>query len=54
MTLENKLEFDLDCWKDISTECKDIISRLLDKSPKTRITLEQALKHKWFASLDIN
>ena len=54
MTLENQLEFDLDCWKEISNDCKDIISKLLDKDPKKRITLDAALKHKSFSGLDIN
>mgnify|MGYP006096514359 CR=1 FL=1 len=43
MTLENKLEFDLPCWENISVDCKDIINRLLDKDPNTRITLDKAL-----------
>ena len=54
MTLENKLEFDLPCWNNISEDCKDIINRLLDKDPKTRITLDKALSHKWFKDLNIN
>lgn len=54
MTLENKLEFDLECWKDISRECKDLIGSLLHKDANARITLDNALKHKWFANLDIN
>lgn len=54
MTLENKLEFDLPCWSNISDDCKDIINRLLDKDPKTRITLDKALSHKWFKDLNIN
>ena len=54
MTLENKLEFDLPCWENISADCKDIINRLLDKDPKTRITLDKALQHKWFSNLNIN
>ena len=53
MTLENKLEFDLPCWENISADCKDIINRLLDKDPKTRITLDKALSHKWFSNLNI-
>ena len=31
MTLENKLEFDLPCWKQISSECKDLIMKVLIK-----------------------
>jgi serine/threonine protein kinase len=52
MTLENKLEFDLPCWENISVDCKDIINRLLDKDPNTRITLDKALSHKWFKNLN--
>ena len=54
MTLENKLEYDLPCWTNISAECKDLLTRLLHKDPKKRITLEDALKHKWFNGIDLN
>jgi calcium-dependent protein kinase len=32
----------------ISPQAKNLISRLLDKDPNTRISAEQALKHDWF------
>ena len=54
MTLENKLEFDLACWNTISDACKDILTRLLAKDPLKRISLDQALKHKWFNGIDLN
>jgi serine/threonine protein kinase len=48
-----EVEFDKD-WTSISKECKDLIKKLLMKNPKERITLENALQHEWFNSLDIN
>jgi serine/threonine protein kinase len=50
MTLEDKLVFDLDCWKNISSDAKDLISKLLLKDAKARITLDEALDHRWFSS----
>jgi len=54
MTLENKLEFDLPCWNSISENCKDLLMKLLAKDPQRRITLDNALKHKWFNGIDLN
>lgn len=54
MTLENKLEFDLPVWNGVSDTCKDLIKRLLNKNPAQRISLEDALSHKWFENVDIN
>jgi len=45
MTLENKLEFDLPCWNNITDQCKDLLIRLLVKDPSKRISLDLALKH---------
>ncbi|OXB73722.1 UNVERIFIED_CONTAM: hypothetical protein H355_014957 [Colinus virginianus] len=36
-------------WCLVSHQAKDLISRLLDRHPRTRITAEQALRHPWFA-----
>lgn len=54
MTLENKLEFDLACWNQISDTCKDLLTKLLIKDPKKRISLDNALKHQWFKGIEIN
>lgn len=48
MTINNKLEFDLPCWQKHSNLAKNLIERLLDKDPKTRINLDEALNHEWF------
>jgi serine/threonine protein kinase len=43
-------EYDLkgEPWNSISHEAIDLISRLLDPNPETRIELGEALNHKWF------
>lgn len=50
MTLEEKLVFDLPCWNTISDDAKDLITKLLTKDQTQRISLDEALSHKWFAS----
>ena len=37
-----------DCWKKISKECVKFIKRLLEKDPKKRMVIADALKHEWF------
>lgn len=34
-------------WKKISPEAKDLIAKLLDLNPKTRLSAKEALEHKW-------
>ena len=41
-------DLDSDEWKKISSEAKDLISRLLDKNVSTRLSAEEALVHPWF------
>ena len=41
-------DFENDCWKKISKECVKFIKRLLEKDPKRRMVIADALKHEWF------
>lgn len=54
MTLEDKLVFDLPCWNNLSPHVKDLITLLLNKDPYKRVSLENALIHKWFQGLAVN
>ena len=49
MTLDDKLVFDLPCWDDVSSNAKDLITKLLLKDPSKRISLDKAMEHPWFA-----
>ena len=46
--VNNPVEFPRDYWRNISDEAKDLIERMLCKTPLKRYTLEQCLKHEWF------
>jgi len=35
-------------WKSVSEEAKDLLRKMLDLDPETRITAAEALKHPWF------
>jgi calcium-dependent protein kinase len=47
-----KAEFDFSGpeWENVSSECKDLVSKMLLVDPTLRITLLNALKHKWITS----
>jgi serine/threonine protein kinase len=40
-------------WETASREVIDIISRMLEKDPKERISVDDALKHPYFAKYKI-
>lgn len=46
-TQHQPLTFAMDEWRGISSEAKSLISRMLDKNPKTRITAIEAFNHRW-------
>lgn len=48
MTLHEKLAFDLPVWNQISPLAKNLLTGLLEKDPRDRLTMEQAMAHPWF------
>lgn len=46
--LQQDLKFDKDDWQNISKEAKNLIKKMLDKNPKTRITANECIEHPWF------
>ncbi len=51
MTVEEPLEFEEDVWQTVSSDCKDLILKLLTKDSNARISLDKALQHKYFEGL---
>ena len=35
-------------WKNISNDAKDLISKMLDINPDTRLSAKEAIDHIWF------
>ncbi|KAF0700137.1 Aste57867_9325 [Aphanomyces stellatus] len=40
-------------WEDVSVEAKDLIRRLLDRDPTTRLAAADALRHPWFLKASV-
>ena len=51
--MEAKFEFDVEHFNNISEEAKDLISKCLKNEPKKRITIEEALNHKFFNEIKV-
>lgn len=45
--IETKPQIDYEKWKKISSNLKDLISRMLEKDPDKRPNVKQLLKHPW-------
>jgi serine/threonine protein kinase len=46
-TIHEKLSFTQPIWEKKSKESKDFVNKLLNKDPKKRMTVKEALTHKW-------
>ncbi|KAK3211342.1 hypothetical protein Dsin_016048 [Dipteronia sinensis] len=45
--LKGKIDFESEPWPSISDSAKDLIQKMLDRSPKRRITAHEVLCHPW-------
>jgi serine/threonine protein kinase len=45
--VSGKYEFVSDDWKDVSDDAKDLVQKLLVSNPDSRITANEAVRHKW-------
>lgn len=45
--IKGEFHFNHEAFKSISTECKDLICRLLEKDADMRYTAQQAFEHPW-------
>ena len=46
---EGTVAFTQSHWSYVSSEGKDLVSKMVAKNPEERVTAKQALKHAWFA-----
>jgi len=46
-TIYEEVSFSHPAWQQISPEAKELVSRLLEKDPEERISLELVLQHSW-------
>jgi len=46
------VEFTAECWKTVSEDVKDLISKMMEHDVDQRLTAQQALEHKWFCADD--
>ena len=51
--LKSPLEFDPEDWNIVSVQAKDLVSKMLDKDPSTRISAQACLEHPWFTMQDV-
>lgn len=51
MTVEEPVDFTEKAWIKASSECKDLVMKLLLKDSMRRISLEKAINHKFFDSI---
>lgn len=49
----SKIEFKDKCWESVSSEAKDLISKLLQKDFKKRFSPFEALTHSWMMAVTI-
>ena len=49
---QGKLAFSQEIWQSISDEAKDLIEKLLDRDPQTRISAQEALRHPWITNYE--
>ncbi|KAK8604939.1 hypothetical protein V6N13_082402 [Hibiscus sabdariffa] len=45
--LRGHIDFNSDPWPEISTQAKDVVSKMLNSDPKKRLTASQVLSHPW-------
>ena len=49
-----KISFDAKCFKEIASECLDLLKAMLEKDPKNRLSSGESLKHKLFGNKSKN
>ncbi|KAK8498083.1 hypothetical protein V6N13_121417 [Hibiscus sabdariffa] len=45
--IRGRIDFERDPWPKVSGEAKDLVRRMLDSDPRTRISVQQVFEHPW-------
>lgn len=45
---------DPEFWNDVSSEAKDLVTKLLDKNPESRLDVAEALRHPWLKDVSLS
>ncbi|KAJ6821261.1 calcium-dependent protein kinase 29 [Iris pallida] len=45
--LHSEIDFEREPWPKVSKNAKDLVYRMLDRNPKTRLTAQEVLEHHW-------
>jgi serine/threonine protein kinase len=53
-TIYKEISFNHPVWSTVSSEGKDLISKLLIKNRRDRITIKEALDHPWITGGDVD
>lgn len=48
--INQELSFDRSVWQTVSKECKDLLRKMLIKDQDERISINEVVKHAWFAN----
>ncbi|KAM7256815.1 hypothetical protein ACFE04_012556 [Oxalis oulophora] len=50
--IRGSLDFERDPWPKVSKDAKDLVKRMLDPNPYSRMTVEEASEHAWIINAD--
>lgn len=53
-TINQEINFKHQVWSTVSAEAKDLISKLLEKNPSKRPSIQEVLDHPWIVGDDVN
>lgn len=48
--LDEKVDWELPCWREVSSEARDLIGRMMTVNVEQRITMEEVMEHPWMAA----
>ena len=50
--MQSKPSYELNCFNTVSSDCKDLLNKMLDPLPRSRNSAKDCLAHSWFTKKD--